>query len=377
MNGVSALHSQILKDTLFNDFYKLTPDKFTNVTNGIAHRRWLCQANPGLTEYIKELLGSDKFVYDAEHLSKLADFKDDEEVLKKIGEIKKANKEAFAKHIKKTTGVELDTNSIFDVQVKRLHEYKRQHLNALNIVSEYLAIKENPNGDFVPKTYIFGAKAAPGYFVAQRIISFILALGEMIDKDPDVKGRLKVLYVEDYNVTNAERLMPAADVSEQISLAGKEASGTGNMKLMMNGALTIGTLDGANVEIHESVGDDNMFLFGMRTEEVNELRRAGYNPQNYYNNNPELRKVIDFINHNGIDGKDFSDIAGTIIHHDPFMVLADFADYQRAQKKVRETFLDQKKWNQMSLLNIAYSGRFAADRAINEYARNIWNTQKM
>ncbi len=377
VNGVSALHSQILKDTLFNDFYKLTPDKFTNVTNGIAHRRWLCQANPALTEYIKELLGNDKFVYDAEHLSKLADFKDDEEVLKKIGEIKKANKEAFAKHIKKTTGVELDTNSIFDVQVKRLHEYKRQHLNALNIVSEYLAIKENPNGDFVPKTYIFGAKAAPGYFVAQRIISFILALGEMIDKDPDVKGRLKVLYVEDYNVTNAERLMPAADVSEQISLAGKEASGTGNMKLMMNGALTIGTLDGANVEIHESVGDDNMFLFGMRTEEVNELRKSGYNPQNYYNNNPELRKVLDFITHNGIDGKDFSDISGTIIHHDPFMVLADFADYQRAQKKVRETFLDEKKWNQMSLLNIAYSGRFAADRAINEYARNIWNTQKM
>ena len=377
VNGVSALHSQILKDSLFNDFYKLTPDKFTNVTNGIAHRRWLCQANPKLTEYLTELLGSDKFVYDAEYLSKLADFKDDEEVLKKIGEIKKANKEAFAKHIQKTTGVKLDTNSIFDVQVKRLHEYKRQHLNALNIISEYLAIKENPNGNFVPKTYIFGAKAAPGYYVAQRIISMILAMGEMIDKDPDVKGRLKVLYVEDYNVTNAERLMPAADVSEQISLAGKEASGTGNMKLMMNGAITIGTLDGANVEIHEAVGDDNMFLFGMKTPEVNELRNRGYNPQTYYNNNPELRKVIDFILKGGIDGKDFSDIAGTIIHHDPFMVLADFADYQRAQKKVRETFLNEKEWNRMSLLNIAYSGRFAADRAINEYARNIWNSQKM
>ena len=377
VNGVSALHSQILKDTLFNDFYRLTPDKFTNVTNGIAHRRWLCQANPELTKYLTELLGSNKFVYDAEYLSKLADFKDDEEVLKKIGEIKKANKAAFAKHIEKTTGVVLDTNSIFDVQVKRLHEYKRQHLNALNIVSEYLAIKENPDGDFVPKTYIFGAKAAPGYFVAQRIISFILALGEMIDKDPDVRGRLKVFYVEDYNVTNAERLMPAADVSEQISLAGKEASGTGNMKLMMNGAVTIGTLDGANVEIHEAVGDENMFLFGMKTPEVNALRNSGYNPLNYYNNNPELRKVIDFINSNGINGKDFSDIAGTIIHHDPFMVLADFADYQRAQKKLRETYPDEKKWNRMSLLNIAYSGRFAADRAINEYARNIWNTQKI
>ena len=377
VNGVSALHSQILKDTLFNDFYRLTPDKFTNVTNGIAHRRWLCQANPELTKYLTELLGSDKFVYDAEYLSKLADFKDDEEVLKKIGEIKKANKAAFAKHIEKTTGVVLDTNSIFDVQVKRLHEYKRQHLNALNIISEYLAIKENPDGDFVPKTYIFGAKAAPGYFVAQRIISFILALGEMIDKDPDVRGRLKVFYVEDYNVKNAERLMPAADVSEQISLAGKEASGTGNMKLMMNGAVTIGTLDGANVEIHEAVGDENMFLFGMKTPEVNALRNSGYNPLNYYNNNPELRKVIDFINSNGINGKDFSDIAGTIIHHDPFMVLADFADYQRAQKKLRETYPDEKKWNRMSLLNIAYSGRFAADRAINEYARNIWNTQKI
>ena len=377
VNGVSSLHSNILKETLFNDFYRLTPDKFTNVTNGIAHRRWLCQANPELTKYLTTLLGSDSFVYDAENLSKLAEFKDDKKVLKELAEIKKSNKEAFAKHIKKTTGVVLNTDSIFDVQVKRLHEYKRQHLNALNIVSEYLAIKENPKGDFVPKTYIFGAKAAPGYYVAQRIISLILAIGEMIDKDPDVKGRLKVLYVEDYNVTNAERLMPAADVSEQISLAGKEASGTGNMKLMMNGALTIGTLDGANVEIHEAVGDDNMFLFGMRTEEVNELRKNGYNPEIYYNNNAELRKVLDFISNGGIDGKDFSDISRTIIHHDPFMVLADFADYQKAQKRITETFKDQEKWNRMSLLNIAGSGRFAADRAINEYARNIWNIQKM
>jgi starch phosphorylase len=205
----------------------------------------------------------------------------------------------------------------------------------------------------------------------------LLELSEMINNDPDMKDRLKVIYVEDYNVTNAERLMPAADVSEQISLAGKEASGTGNMKLMMNGALTIGTLDGANVEIHESVGDENMFLFGMHADEVNDLRQAGYNPANYYNNNAELRKVIDFISHNGINGKDFSDISRTIIHHDPFMVLADFADYQLAQKKVRETFRDREKWNRMSLMNIALSGRFAADRAINEYADNIWNTQKM
>ena len=376
VNGVSGLHSQILKDSLFNDFYRLMPDKFTNVTNGIAHRRWLCQANPRLTAYLKELFGNDKFVYDADNLAKLNDYKDDKEVLNKLAEIKMENKKDFAKFIKKTTGQELDVNSIFDVQVKRLHEYKRQHLNAFNIVLDYLTIKENPEREFTPHTYIFGAKAAPGYHVAQRIISFILALADLINNDPDVKGRLKVLYVEDYNVSNAEKLMPAADVSEQISLAGKEASGTGNMKLMMNGAVTIGTLDGANVEIHESVGDDNMFLFGMRTEEVNTLRSNGYDPMNYYNNNEDIRKVLDFISH-GINGQNFSDISGAIMHHDPFMVLADFADYRRAQQKMVETFKDKKKWNQMMLSNIANSGRFAADRAINEYAKDIWNAQKI
>ncbi len=376
VNGVSGLHSQILKDSLFNDFYRLMPDKFTNVTNGIAHRRWLCQANPRLTAYLKELLGNDKFVYDADNLSKLNDYKNDKEVLNKLAEIKMENKKDFADFIKKTTGQELDVNSIFDVQVKRLHEYKRQHLNAFNIVLDYLTIKENPDADFTPHTYIFGAKAAPGYHVAQRIISFILALADLINNDPDVKGRLKVLYVEDYNVSNAEKLMPAADVSEQISLAGKEASGTGNMKLMMNGAITIGTLDGANVEIHESVGDDNMFLFGMRTEEVNSLRSRGYDPMSYYNNNEDIRKVLDFISR-GINGQNFSDISGTIMHHDPFMVLADFADYRRAQLKMVETFKDKKKWNQMMLMNIANSGRFAADRAINEYAKDIWNAQKI
>ncbi len=376
VNGVSALHSKILVDSLFNDFYKLTPEKFTNVTNGIAHRRWLCQANPRLTEYLTELLGSDKFVYDAENLSKLAEYKDDKEVLEKIGEIKRKNKEDFAKHIYKTTGEKLDPDSIFDVQVKRLHEYKRQHLNAFSIVADYLAIKDNPDGEFVPHTYIFGAKAAPGYFMAQQIISFILALRDLVNNDPDVKGRLKIIYIEDYNVTNAERLMPAADVSEQISLAGKEASGTGCMKLMMNGAVTLGTLDGANVEIHEAVGDDNMFLFGMTADEVVSLRNSGYNPQSYVANNAELRRVLDFVSA-GINGKDFSTISGTISHYDPFMVLADYADFRRAQFKMREAFLDKEKWNRMMLMNTAMSGRFAADRAINEYADNIWNAQKM
>lgn len=377
VNGVSALHSKILVDSLFKDFYKLTPDKFTNVTNGIAHRRWLCQSNPELTSYLKELLGNDKFVYDAECLSKLMDYKDDKAVLKKLGEIKLKNKETFASHIYKTTGIELDVNSIFDVQVKRLHEYKRQHLNALSIVADYLEIKDNPDGDYVPHTFIFGAKAAPGYFMAQQIISFILALADLINNDPDVRGRIKILFVEDYNVTNAERLMPAADVSEQISLAGKEASGTGNMKLMMNGAVTLGTLDGANVEIHDAVGDDNMFLFGMTAQEVESLRNSGYNPQSFISNNAELRRVLEFISGGGINGKDFTSISGSIAHYDPFMVLADFADYRRAQKKMRETFVNKEKWNKMSLVNIALSGRFSADRAINEYAEHIWNAQKM
>ncbi len=376
VNGVSALHSKILVDSLFKDFYKLTPDKFTNVTNGIAHRRWLCQSNPELTAYLKELLGNDKFVYDAEYLSKLMDYKNDKAVLKRLGEIKLKNKETFASHIYKTTGIELDVNSIFDVQVKRLHEYKRQHLNALSIVADYLEIKDNPDGEFVPHTFIFGAKAAPGYFMAQQIISFILALADLINNDPDVRGRIKILFVEDYNVTNAERLMPAADVSEQISLAGKEASGTGNMKLMMNGALTLGTLDGANVEIHDAVGDDNMFLFGMTAQEVVSLKNSGYNPQSFISNNAELRRVLDFIS-GGIGGKDFTTISGSIAHYDPFMVLADFADYRRAQKKMRETFVNKEKWNKMSLVNIALSGRFSADRAINEYAEHIWNAQKM
>lgn len=373
VNGVSALHSQILKDTIFNSYYKLTPDKFKNVTNGIAHRRWLCQANPELSAYITELI-SDGFIYKADELEKLKKFADDKKVLAKLEQIKTNNKKKFAQLVKKQTGIELDPNSIFDVQVKRLHEYKRQHLNALQIVARYLEIKDNPKGDYVPHTYIFGAKAASGYFVAKKIISFICALADLVNNDPDMQGRLKVVYLEDYNVTMAERLMPAADVSEQISLAGTEASGTGNMKLMLNGALTLGTLDGANVEIHEAVGDENMFLFGMTTPEVSDLKKRGYQPMNYFNNNAELRRVIEFIQA-GINGKQFPEIGNTIIHHDPYMVLADFADYREAQKKIDEMWKDREAWNRMSLLNIAGAGRFAADRAINDYARDIWHTK--
>lgn len=372
VNGVSALHSQILKDTVFNDFYKLTPEKFTNVTNGIAHRRWLCQSNPELTKYLTALIGKG-FILNGDELTKLRQYENDKAVLDELGKIKRNNKESFAKYILKTTGIKLDTDSVFDVQVKRLHEYKRQELNALNILTKYIEIKNNPNGNHIPHTYIFGAKAAPGYYMAKKIISFILALADMINNDPQVNKYLKVVYVEDYCVTAAEKLMPAADISEQISLAGTEASGTGNMKLMINGAVTLGTMDGANVEIFESVGKDNIVIFGMSTPEVNELKAAGYQPSNYYHNNVELKSTIDFINSHTFNGKNFPEIGETIKHHDPYMVLADFADYRLAQKKCEQLFCDKDTFNKMSLHNIAGAGIFAADRSINDYARDIWH----
>ncbi len=375
VNGVSALHSQILKDTIFNEAYTLEPDKFTNVTNGIAHRRWLCQANPRLTKELKGLIG-DGFIYDASELEKLKAYADDASVLEELRKIKTANKQDFAKLVKSKTGISLDPSSIFDVQVKRLHEYKRQHLNAFNILAKYLEIKANPNGNYTPHTYIFGAKAASGYFMAKKIIEFICALADVINNDPDVKDLLKVVYMEDYNVTMAEALMPAADISEQISLAGTEASGTGNMKLMINGAITLGTMDGANVEIYDAVGKDNIMIFGMSTPEVNELKRSGYVPQNYYNNNAELHNLIEFAN-KGIGGKMFGEISGSIVHHDPYMVLADFADYRKAQKHAEEIWQDKDRWSKMSLMNIAGAGIFAADRSINDYARDIWYCEKL
>lgn len=375
VNGVSALHSEILKDSVFKDYYSLEPEKFTNVTNGIAHRRWLCQANPRLSSYLTELIG-DGFVHDGDELLKLRKYKNDAAVLSELRKIKTANKEDFASLVKSKTGISLDPTSIFDVQVKRLHEYKRQHLNAFNILAKYLEIKSNPNGDYTPHTYIFGAKAASGYYMAKKIIEFICALAKLINNDPDVKDLMKVVYMEDYNVTMAEALMPAADISEQISLAGTEASGTGNMKLMLNGAVTLGTMDGANVEIFDAVGKDNILIFGMTTPEVNDLKRSGYVPRNYYNNNAEIHAIIEFIN-KGIGGKSFGEIGGTMINHDPYMVLADFADYRKMQKHAEELWHDTTKWNKMSLMNISGAGRFAADRAINEYADNIWHADKL
>ena len=374
VNGVSELHSEILKQTVFSDFYSLTPNKFTNVTNGIAHRRWLCQSNPDLSDYIQSLIG-DGFVRNADELSLLKKYKNDKAVLEEIGKIKRINKENFSNYIKRQTGVSLNPDSIFDVQVKRLHEYKRQHLNALNILSQYLYIKENPNADFVPHTYIFGAKAAAGYFMAKKIISFICSLADMINNDPDCKGKLQVIFVEDYNVTMAERLIPSADISEQISLAGTEASGTSNMKFMLNGAVTLGTMDGANVEIFDAVGEDNIFIFGMSTPEVQRLKDFGYDPQQYYNNNGEIQKTLNFANQVGINGQFFHEVTSSIIHHDPYMVLADFEDYRKKQIEISAAYTDRENWNRMSLLNVAGAGIFAADRAINEYAKNIWHTK--
>lgn len=373
VNGVSALHSEILKDTVFNDFYTVTPDKFKNVTNGIAFRRWICQSNPKLTDYITELIG-DGFITKSDELLKLRDFKDDKKVLDKLMEIKHENKVRFAEIVKKRNGVEIDPDSIFDVQVKRLHEYKRQSLNILNIIAQYQAIKANPDMDFVPRTYIFASKAAPGYFMAKKTIELIDALSKVINNDPDVNGKMKVVFMEEYNVSLAEVLMPAADISEQISLAGTEASGTGNMKLMLNGAVTLGTLDGANVEIAEAVGDENIFLFGLKTPEVQQLQNSGYHPMDFINNNPILKGVIDFLNA-GVNGKSFGEITSSLMNVDPYMALADFADYQMAQAKSAEVYKDKYAFAKMSLMNISGAGIFSADRSIMDYANNIWHTK--
>lgn len=373
VNGVSALHSEILKDTVFNDFYTITPSKFTNVTNGIAFRRWICQSNPLLTDFVTELIG-DKFITQSNELLRLREFKDDKSVLTRLTEIKKSNKERLADVIYKKNGVKVDPDSIFDVQVKRLHEYKRQHLNALNIIAEYQMLKANPSMDFQPRTYIFASKAAPGYFMAKKIIELIDSLSRVINNDPDINGRIKVVFLEDYNVSLAEVLMPGADISEQISLASTEASGTGNMKLMLNGAITLGTLDGANVEICDAVGEENMFLFGMKTPEVEQLKRNGYHPMNYINNNSMLKSAVDFIN-GGINGKTFGEISSSLMNVDPYMVLADFADYHEAQIKSSKVYQDKIAFAKMSLMNISGAGVFSADRSISDYANNIWKTK--
>ncbi len=370
INGVSKLHSEIIKQSVFNDEFTDTPRKFKNVTNGIAYRRWLYQSNPGLTALLHEKIG-DKFLHDGSELKKLCVFENDKAVLEELMKIKKQNKERFAKYVKKNSGIVIDTDSIFDVQVKRLHEYKRQHLNVMNILADYDYLLNNPDADFTPKTYIFAAKAAPGYYLAKQIIKLIWAISEEIRRNPKINKKLSVYFLEDYKVTLSELLMPASDISEQISLAGTEASGTGNMKLMLNGAITMGTLDGANIEIKEAVGDDNIIIFGMKTEEVNNLKRTGYNPTSYYESNPVIKNCIDRM-YTSINGCTFNEVANSLKDVDPYMVLADFDSYRKAQAYSSECYRNTEKWAKMSLNNIAGAGVFSADRAVTEYAKDIW-----
>lgn len=373
INGVSKLHSEIIKQSVFRDYFLYSPEKFTNVTNGIAYRRWLLGANPGLTGLLEDAIGPG-FKKDASELKKLEKFKADKTVLSALEDVKDANKVIFAQHLKKVTGQEIDPHTLFDVQVKRMHEYKRQHLNALNIAAQYLYIKNNPNADVVPKTYIFGAKAAPGYYMAKQMIRLICKLGDLIDADPVAREKLRVVYLEDYNVTMSERLMPASEVSEQISLAGTEASGTGNMKFMLNGAVTLGTLDGANVEIAEAAGRENEIIFGMLTPEVNDLKRFGYHPSGFINNCPEAAEVLAFLER-GWGGESFHEIVNNLRTSDPYMVMADFADYRRAQNDLSALYRQRGVWNRMSLMNIANAGIFSADRSVNDYARDIWHVK--
>ena len=370
INGVSKLHSEIIKDSVFHDYYLFKPKAFKNVTNGIAYRRWLLASNPGLTNLLEETIG-DGFKTDASELKKFEKFSDDASVLEKLAQVKHENKVLFANYLQKSTGQVIDPNSIFDCQVKRMHEYKRQHLNALNIAAEYLYLKNNPDAEFTPKTYIFGAKAAPGYYMAKQMIRMICKLGKLIDEDPAVREKLRVVYLEDYCVTLSERLMPASEVSEQISLAGTEASGTGNMKFMLNGAITLGTLDGANVEIADAAGHDNEIIFGMLTPEVNALKGMGYHPSAFISGDNTAMQVLDMLE-KGWNGENFSEVTNNLRNSDPYMVMADFKDYRRAQHTVQQLYKDKKKWNHMSLMNIANAGIFSADRSIMDYARDIW-----
>ena len=371
VNGVSALHSQIIKDTIFHSFSQAYPNRFTGVTNGIAARRWMQQANPELTELVSSLIGPE-FLKDFSRLSELRRYADDHQVLGRLARIKRDNKQAFARYIAEHTGQMVCVDSIFDVQVKRLHEYKRQHLNALHILSLYTQLKNHPEMDFIPRTFIFGAKAAPGYRLAKEIIRFIWQLGEMIDADPAMRGRLQVVYLEDYNVSLSELVMPASEVSEQISLAGTEASGTSNMKFMLNGAITLGTLDGANIEIKENVGDENMVLFGMTTPEVKQRQQQGYRPEQLLNTDPELRELLERAGCGFGKGR-FDELYNTLRNQDQYMALADYRSYEQAQQRIAQLYADRSRWDRMSLLNIAGAGYFSADRAIREYAENIWH----
>ena len=379
VNGVAELHTEILKEHELRDWYELYPDKFLNKTNGITQRRWLLKSNPQLASFITELIG-DAWIKDLSELKKLEQFIDDEKVLNKIWDIKIEKKKELVEYLRETQGIDINPNSIFDVQVKRLHEYKRQLLNIFQVYDLYQQLKQNPNMDFTPTTYIYGAKAAPGYKVAKGIIRLINDIAQIINGDSDVKDKLKVVFVENYRVTVAEKIFPAADISEQISTAGKEASGTGNMKFMLNGAITLGTLDGANVEIAKEAGEENEYIFGMRVKDIDELRKKGYDPRFPYNNVTGLKQVVDAL----IDGR-LSDLGSGIyreIHSllmergDQYFVLEDFEDYRRKQREINRDYKDKISWAKKMLKNIANAGKFSSDRTILEYANEIWNIKE-
>ena len=375
INGVAALHTELLQQTVLNDFYQLFPEKFINETNGVTPRRWLVLSNPRLTRLINQRIGTDWPTH-FEQIKKLEQFADDPGFRTEWRQIKQANKEVLATRIEKATGVKVNPTSMFDVQIKRIHEYKRQQLNALHIVSLYNKLKQNPDMRIVPRTFIFAGKAAPGYFMAKLIIKLITSIGRVVNQDPDIRDQIKVIFYPNYNVTNAQPVYPASDLSEQISTAGFEASGTGNMKFAMNGALTIGTLDGANVEIREEVGADNFFLFGLNVEEVDKLKANGYDPRKYYEENEDLKAVIDLIG-SGIfssgDTELFRPLIDNLLYQDRFMVLADYQAYVDCQQTVSEAYENQDEWVRKSILNAARMGKFSSDRSIQEYCDQIWN----
>jgi starch phosphorylase len=374
INGVAELHTELLKEYVLRDFYEFFPEKFSNKTNGVTPRRFMVLSNPRLADLITRKIG-DGWIKDLDQLRKLETLAEDKEFKTEWSSIKRLNKTDLAEAIRNRTGIVVDPDSLFDIQVKRFHEYKRQHLNVLHILTLYSRIKQDPDVDIVPRTFIFGGKAAPGYFMAKLIIRLINAVAEIVNHDPDVRDRIKVVFFPNFNVKNSRLIYPAADLSEQISTAGKEASGTGNMKFAMNGALTIGTLDGANVEIREEVGPENFFLFGLTAEEVYDLKSRGYQARDLYEGNDQLKTVIDLIGSGHFSSgvsELFKPLVDSLLYHDEYLLFADYQSYVDCQYRVSQTYRDENTWTRMSILNAARMGKFSSDRTIRQYCDEIW-----
>jgi len=380
VNGVAELHTELLKETVVRDFYEIWPGKFLNITNGVTPRRWVALSNPGLSRLITEAIGDRWVSLFEEEIPKLEGFILDKGFRRRWREVKQANKARLADLIRERTGVAVSSTSLFDVQVKRIHEYKRQHLNILHVITLYLRLKRDPSMDGPPRTVIFGGKAAPGYFMAKLMIKLINSVAEVVNNDPDIADRLKVVFIPDFNVKNGQRIYPAADLSEQISTAGKEASGTGNMKFSMNGALTIGTLDGANVEIRKEVGPENFFLFGLDTAGIRALSREGYEPRTYYEADGELKEALDLIASDYFSKDDphlFQPMVDALLSHDTYFVLADYRSYVNCQDEVGRVYRGREEWTTKSILNVARMGRFSSDRSVKEYVEKIWKVRPL